>query len=232
MEQQHRLCYISRNYYNLTAAGNKAKADNEDTLAEMGAVNLGLQRSVRNSKILAFFIDLAGIIRACLLLKRGDTLFLQYPVKKYFTFLCRIAKMKGAKTISLIHDIGSIRTHRLTPTQEVKRLSHSDYILASNTKMTEWLKAHGMKKPMGALGLFDYRSANFNQHDRTFNPQKIKVAYAGALHIKKNPFLIQLTEVLKSWDLYIFGNKNGLQGWKENPRVHHQGFMASDDFIH
>ena len=90
--------------------------------------------------------------------------------------------MKGAKTISLIHDIGSIRTHRLTPTQEVKRLSHSDYILASNTKMTEWLKAHGMKKPMGALGLFDYRSANFNQHDRTFNPQKIKVAYAGALH--------------------------------------------------
>ena len=50
MEQQHRLCYISRNYYNLTAAGNKAKADNEDTLAEMGAVNLGLQRSVRNSK--------------------------------------------------------------------------------------------------------------------------------------------------------------------------------------
>ena len=62
MEQQHRLCYISRNYYNLTAAGNKAKADNEDTLAEMGAVNLGLQRSVRNSKILAFFIDLAGII--------------------------------------------------------------------------------------------------------------------------------------------------------------------------
>ena len=74
MEQQHRLCYISRNYYNLTAAGNKAKADNEDTLAEMGAINLGLQRSVRNSKILAFFIDLAGIIRACLLLKRGDTL--------------------------------------------------------------------------------------------------------------------------------------------------------------
>lgn len=71
MEQQHRLCYISRNYYNLTAAGNKAKADNEDTLAEMGAVNLGLQRSVRNSKILAFFIDLAGIIRACLLLKRA-----------------------------------------------------------------------------------------------------------------------------------------------------------------
>ena len=40
--EQHRLCYISRNYYNLTSAGNKAKTDNEDTLMEMGAVNLGL----------------------------------------------------------------------------------------------------------------------------------------------------------------------------------------------
>lgn len=39
--EQHRLCYISRNYYNLTSAGNKAKTDNEDTLMEMGAVNLG-----------------------------------------------------------------------------------------------------------------------------------------------------------------------------------------------
>ena len=230
--KQHRLCYISRNYYNLSTAGNKAKADNEDTLTEMGTINLGLRRTIRNSKILAFFLDLAGIIRACLLLKKGDVLFLQYPVKKYFTFLCSMAKMKGAKTISLIHDIGSIRTHRLTPTQEVTRLSHSDYILASNPKMTEWLKAHGMKKPMGALGLFDYCSPNFNSQAHPFNSQQIKVAYAGALHVKKNPFLIQLTATLKSWDLYIFGNKNGLQGWKENPRVHHQGFMASDDFIH
>ena len=52
--KQNRLCYISRNYYNLTSAGNKAKTDNEDTLDEMGAVNLGLHRTVRNSKIIAF----------------------------------------------------------------------------------------------------------------------------------------------------------------------------------
>ena len=76
--KQNRLCYISRNYYNLTSAGNKAKTDNEDTLDEMGAVNLGLHRTVRNSKIIAFFLDLAGILRACLLLQKGDTLFLQY----------------------------------------------------------------------------------------------------------------------------------------------------------
>lgn len=55
--KQNRLCYISRNYYNLTSAGNKAKTDNEDTLAEMGAINLGLPRTIKNSKILAFFLD-------------------------------------------------------------------------------------------------------------------------------------------------------------------------------
>ena len=58
--KQNRLCYISRNYYNLTSAGNKAKTDNEDTLAEMGAINLGLPRTIKNSKILAFFLDLIG----------------------------------------------------------------------------------------------------------------------------------------------------------------------------
>ena len=79
--EQKRLCYISRNYYNLTSAGNKAKTDNEDTLVEMGAINLGLPRTIRNSKILAFFLDLIGIIRACILLQKGDVLFLHYPVK-------------------------------------------------------------------------------------------------------------------------------------------------------
>ena len=100
--RQNRLCYISRNYYNLTSAGNKAKTDNEDTLSEMGATNLGLSRTVNSSKILAFFLDLAGIIRACILLQKNDVLFLQYPVKKYFSFLCNVASMKGAKTVSLI----------------------------------------------------------------------------------------------------------------------------------
>ena len=231
-----RLCFISRNYYNLTTAGNKAKADNEDTLTEMGAVNLGLHRTVINSKIIAFFLDLFGIIRACFLLKKGDILFLQYPVKKYFTFLCKVARWKGAKTVSLIHDIGSIRTHRLSPQQEVNRLSNSDYIIASNDKMVEWLKSHGMRKPMGSLGIFDYRAPYFNQTSPP-NPVKeeaepnIKLVYAGALHIKKNPFLIQLSKKLTAWNLIIYGNKDGLSGWEENPNVIHKGFALSDEFI-
>ncbi len=227
---QNRICYISRNYYNLTSAGNKAKTDNEDTLAEMGATNLGLRRTVHNSKILAFFLDLAGILRACILLKKGDVLFLQYPVKKYFSFLCRIARMKGAHAVALIHDLGSFRRKKLTVEKEISRLSNADYVIASNSNMAAWLKDHGLWKTVGALGLFDYRSASPCQKS---TPEKAnaRVVYAGALSMKKNSFLVELSKTLSQWDLLICGNKEGLKGLQPNPRVAYSGFVPSEDFI-
>ena len=227
---QNRLCYISRNYYNLTSAGNKAKTDNEDTLAEMGAINLGLRRTVNGSKVLAFFLDLTGIIRACLSLRKGDVLFLQYPVKKYFSFLCHVARMKGAHTIALVHDLGSFRRKKLTVEKEISRLSNADYIIASNDNMASWLKTHGMSKPVGALGLFDYRSASPCQKAATVNANA-KVVYAGALSMKKNSFLVELTKTLSQWDLLVCGNKEGLKGLHDNPRITYQGFVPSEEYI-
>lgn len=231
--EQHRLCYISRNYYNLTSAGNKAKTDNEDTLMEMGAVNLGLHRTVNNSKILAFFLNLAGIIRACFLLKKGDVLFLQYPVKKYFSLLCDVARRKGAKTVSLIHDLGSFRRKKLSIQKEISRLSHSDYIIATNENMKSWLLAHGLEKPIGSLGLHDYRSLSFHEpqassSDTTQNPT---IVYAGALSMRKNSFLVELTKSLSAWSLTIVGNKEGLRGLEDNPHVTYRGFLPSEEFI-
>lgn len=228
--EKNRLCYISRNYYNLTSAGNKAKTDNEDTLAEMGAKNIGLRRTVNNSKVLAFFLDLAGVVRACFSLRKGDVLFLQYPVKKYFSFLCDIARMKGAHTIALIHDLGSFRRKKLTVEKEISRLSHADYIIASNDNMASWLKTHGMRKPVGALGLFDYRSASHCQ-EATMEKANVRVVYAGALSMKKNSFLVELTKTLSQWNLLICGNKEGLKGLQDNPRVTYSGFMPSEEYI-
>ena len=228
--EQKRLCYISRNYYNLTSAGNKAKTDNEDTLVEMGAINLGLPRTIRNSKILAFFLDLIGIIRACILLKKDDVLFLQYPVKKYFSFLCHVAHLKGARTVSLIHDLGSFRRKKLTIQKEINRLSNSDYIIASNEKMKGWLKEYGLQKPVGTLGLFDYRSESKCPEEVTEREQ-VKVVYAGALSMKKNSFLIELSKTLSHWQLLVCGNKEGLQGLQNNPLITYQGFVPSEEFI-
>lgn len=231
--KQYRLCYISRNYYNKNSAGNKAKIDNEDTVSEMGAVNLGLNRTIKNSKILAFFLDLAGIIRACILLKKNDILFLQYPVKKYFSFLCSIAQLKNAKTISLIHDLGSFRRKKLTIEKEIDRLSHSDYIIASNENMKVWLKEHGLQKPIGVLGLFDYRSPSFHQPQPMIGniSKKLSVVYAGALSMRKNSFLVELSKSLSTWNLTIVGNKDGLQGLQDNTHITYKGFLPSDEFI-
>ena len=137
-----RLCYITRNYRNLNGAGNKAKTDNEDTLQVIGARNLGLKRTFYPNKVITFFLDLAGVIKYVFTVRRGDVVVLQYPVKKYFAFLCRIAHLKGAKTMALIHDLGSFRRKKLTIEKEINRLMHADYVIASNDTMKTWLKEY------------------------------------------------------------------------------------------
>ena len=87
---KYRLCYLTRNYRGVEGSGNKAKTDNEDTLDEMGAVNLGLRRTFHDNKVLKFILDLVGVVLYCARVRRNDIVVLQYPVKKYFSFLCRV----------------------------------------------------------------------------------------------------------------------------------------------
>lgn len=78
----NRICFITRNYKDTNSAGNKAKTDMENILISLGATNLGLQRTFYKSHIIAFFLNLCGIIKASLLLSPNDRLVLQYPLKK------------------------------------------------------------------------------------------------------------------------------------------------------
>ena len=96
--------------------------------------------------------------------------------------------------------------------------------------MKGWLKEHGLQKPVGALGLFDYRSESKCPEEVTEREQ-IKVVYAGALSMKKNSFLIELSKTLNHWQLLVCGNKEGLQGLQDNPQITYQGFVPSEEFI-
>ena len=49
--------------------------------------------------------------------------------------------------------------------------------------------------------------------------------------MKKNSFLVELSKTLTNWQLLVCGNKEGLQGLKENPLITYQGFVPSEDFI-
>ena len=145
-----RLCYLSRAYRNGTSAGNKAKSDYEDILVAHGAVNLGLRRSYGGGKARIFLRNLVGVARFALGVRRGDTVVLQYPVKKYFRLLCGVARLRGARTVALVHDLGSWRRRALTVAQELKRFFAGkvySVVIPRNVRVSE-APSHG--KPIGA----------------------------------------------------------------------------------
>lgn len=230
MSTMERLCYLSKNYPSTDGSGNKAKTDNEDTLALMGAVNIANKRTGHRNKIAAFFVDLAGIARYVCSVRKGDRIVLQYPHKKYFSFICRIARWRGAKTITLIHDLGSFRRKRLTVEKEIRRLMNTDYVIASNEVMRQWLIDHGFRKPTGSLGLFDYRS-NSESKEKRNEEGTVRIVYAGALSMRKNAFMLEMAKSTLPYQLHVFGNRGGLPQMQDNPQVIFHGFLPADEFI-
>ena len=102
-------CYLSHNYRDFVHAGTKSKNYVEHVLQDMGFKNVALPQTHFHNKILGFFATLAGVLIAPFRLHRGDVLALQYPLKKYYVFVCRCAHMRGAKVVTLVHDLGSFR---------------------------------------------------------------------------------------------------------------------------
>ena len=153
-----RLVYLTRNYKGIGHGGGKARVDVEDILSGMGAVNLGLKRTFHKNKVADFFLTAAGVLKFIATVRRGDVVVLQYPVKKYYRLICRVVRMKGAKTITLIHDLGSFRRRKLTVEEEIKKLSLTDVIIAANQHMIDWLSEKGCRVPMTDQKVWDYLS--------------------------------------------------------------------------
>ncbi len=226
-----RLCYISRRYPDRLSAGNKAKSDYEDILASMGAVNLGLSRSYGRGKIATFFINLAGVVRMSLTVRAEDVLLLQYPVKKYFSLICRIARLRGAITVAFIHDLGSFRRKKLTPAKEIKRLRHADRIIAATDAMRDWLLGHNISRPVDVLGLHDFLSdATPCSPTASATP---RIIYAGSLNLRKNSFLLQSDKFTDGISLTLFGNMSADEQklLPADATITYRGFMPADIFI-
>lgn len=229
----YRLCYITRNYRSLNGAGNKAKTDNECTLQQIGAINLGIHTTHYDNAVATFFLNLASIIRMMFCVRRTDIIVLQYPVKKYYTFLCRIARWRGAKTITVMHDLMALHRHRISISTEASRLSHTDYIIASNDAMKRWIESLGVKCPIGSLGLFDYRS-EATPEKRSYDNAKGRhwsIVYAGSVSTRKNTYLLQLAQSDISYDLHIYGKTDRLPGLAQTRHAICHPFTPPEDFI-
>ena len=211
-----RNCYLSRNYKGVDGAGNKAKTDIERIMEEDGFVNIGLPQTRYTHTVLAFLVTLAGVLKAPFCLRKGDRLVLQYPLKKYFTFVCRMAHLRGAKVVVVIHDLGSFRRKKLTVEQEIRRLDHADYIIAHNEKMKRWLEEN----------LSDTEAS---PHGKPGKPYE--VLYAGALNPRKNTFLYEVGVYAHSFRFNLYGNGFELDKAKGKDRFTCKGFVRSDDLI-
>lgn len=224
--------YLSRNYRDTNSAGNKAKTDIEDIMADMGFRNAGSPRSFHHGSARAFLATLASVLKTPMNLRRGDILVIQYPLKKYFTLLCRMAHMRGAKVVTLIHDLGSFRRKALSPSHEISRLGNADYIIAHNASMRNWLLEHGLKKPVGELEIFDYLSASEGlSHSSPAPGEAWVVNYAGSLAMRKNAFLYTLGSKLHDTRITLYGYGFSITDAAGADRFDCAGFTPSDRLI-
>ena len=224
--------YLSRNYRDTNSAGNKAKTDIEDIMADMGFRNAGSPRSFHHGSARAFLATLASVLKTPINLRRGDILVIQYPLKKYFTLLCRMAHMRGAKVVTLIHDLGSFRRKALSPRHEISRLGNADYIIAHNASMRNWLFEHGLKKPVGELEIFDYLSASEGlSHSSPAPGEAWVVNYAGSLTMRKNAFLYTLGSKLNDTHITLYGYGFSITDAVGADRFDCAGFTPSDRLI-
>lgn len=176
------------------------------------------------SKLVSVFLILARV-------KKGDILLIQYPFKKYFSFMCMLAHFKGGKVITLIHDLGSFRRKKLTVEQERKRLSHTDVIIVHNAAMKDFLEKHGTTQPMVELEIFDYLADCPGTSPVKKDSDQWQVVYAGSLVKRKNTFLYLLDEHIAGWHFNIHGtglDENHIKEWKN---ITNCGFIKSDDFV-
>jgi hypothetical protein len=222
--------YLSRNYKSLSTAGNKARTDIEKIMQEMGIKNIGLPTSTYSNTIIGFIFNLVSVIRAIALLRKGDNIVLQYPVKKYFSIICKAAHLHGAKVIVVIHDLGSFRRKKLTAEKEIKRLNNADYIICHNSHMEKWLIENGISTKTGQLGIFDFLSetAYKNSHK---DKSTYSVVYAGRLGKDKNRFLYEIGEYIESYNIVLYGNGFEKEDAKGERHFIYKGFMNSDQLI-
>ncbi|MDL2256072.1 galactofuranosyltransferase [Parabacteroides sp. OttesenSCG-928-K15] len=225
-----RRCYLSKHYKETASAGNKAKTDMEAIMERHGFINVGLPPSYSTNKLLGFFYTFFSVLKSFFSLHKGDILLLQYPFKKYYTLVCRFAHWKGAKTITLIHDLGSFRRKKLTVEQEKKRLSNTDYIIALNATMRSWLKEQGYTQEIGALQVWDYLSER-RPKESDLSPNPYQVVYAGGLSPRKNLFLYELEDIINGWHFSLHGNGFDSDRLKNKKNYTYNGYTPSEKLI-
>ena len=224
------------NYYIQIPSPNKAKNDIDCLFHDMGYANLSPRHDSGNaiSRFLlrlaaVFALPISAVFRIATTLGEGDVLCLQYPMKKFFTIACRMAHLKKARVVTIIHDLGAFRRHKLSVDQERRRLSHSDILIVHNERMESHLVKNGSHQPIIRLDIFDYLSNTPPSHKASpLSPTR--VVYAGNLARWRNEFLYHLEEETRFWTIDVFG-KGFDEPQNSNPHLRYNGMLSPEELV-
>jgi len=222
--------FISRNYKHPYCGGVIAKTDIEITLEKLGFSNIGLKRTFSKNNIVnavrCFLSVMVGICR----IKENDIILLQYPLSNYYRLVCKIARWRKAKIITLIHDLRAFRNKSITANEENIHLSDSAVLLTHNDVMQEWLKFHGCKIPMINYEIMDYIHGE-SARIKTPHDQNYSIYYVGNLSNETNGFLYQLAEIMPDTTFYLYGFNPDLGKVNQLPNIKLMGFMPDTEII-
>ncbi len=168
----------------LKNATNKARADVEFTLAELGMkeVKIALEFQGDNASIAASLKEHWNTYKVwkktLAHLGKGDLLVVQFPSISHCIFLGKLFKElrgRGVTVVLLIHDLEKLRfieaevpfkTRVRQSLDESSVLKAADLVIAHNPVMIDYLVGEGVaREKLVSLDIFDYRMpADFEPH--------------------------------------------------------------------
>ncbi|MBR4618532.1 MAG: hypothetical protein IKO49_04420 [Bacilli bacterium] len=213
---------ISQYEVNKQNAGPKAKIDVESILhKEYNALlrPLKIKRDL-NSKINLLFFRIKKFFYIVRNKYIDDISVYQLPFNKSCKY-----NIKSEKSIGLIHDIEGLRNNdEMLLKREIELYQNFDVIISHNSLMTNFLKEHGLNKPIVNLEIFDYLVANNTKEKNIKHTNTKKVAFAG--NFNKALFLSELEEEKMNFDINLYGvgkyNEN-------NKKYHYFGSFLPDE---
>lgn len=222
--------FISRNYKHPYCGGVIARTDIEIILEKLGFTNIGMKRTFCGSNIFNAVAGFLSVLSGMVRIKSGDTLLLQYPMSRYYRMVCRVAKWRKAKVITLIHDLRAFRNKSITAQTENRHLSDSDVLLTHNGKMRQWLSDHGCCVPMVDYTIMDYLHGESGPAP-VVTGGNYSMYYVGNLSYRTNGFLYELAALMPDTDFYLYGLNPDIDRIESLPNVRYMGFMADREII-
>lgn len=148
--------------------------------------------------------------------KKGDTVFYQYPM--YFARPAHVEAIKklnakGVKTVVLIHDLETKRYEDLLSTEgnssafdELAFINSFDKIICHNPVMADYLELKGInREKIVSLGLFDYLLEGVKQKETSAKAEETSVAIAGNLSPEKCGYIYEFAKNNPELHINLYG---------------------------